>query len=113
MNETKKRYLFDHFKFIKTEAIDLGDGWFGIVRTLCEKLKALDIQSFEVIEIKEKDGDLCFYTKGVPERYRDNVKSLIEEAEIESKKTCEICGQPGYPRKTRYVTFIACRECIS
>ena len=81
-----------------------GDGWFDIVWRLCEDLEPLVIeaekatgQPFEVLQVKEKFGGLRFY---VSHSHRtDAIRQRIGAAELESVRTCEVCGQPGSRRK--------------
>jgi hypothetical protein len=74
-----------------------GDGWFDLVWRLCKHLEPVVAvaekrtgRSFQVLQVKEKFGGLRFYTKF----NNDAISALIEAAEIESRRTCEVCGQP-------------------
>ncbi len=76
-----------------------GDSWFNLVHKLCQDIqreldKDLDPSLKEdvyVLEVKEKFGGLRFYiTCG-----NDAIFDLIDKAEEESYKICEICGAPG------------------
>jgi hypothetical protein len=74
-----------------------GDGWFDLVWRLCERLEPVvsaaekeTERSFHVLQVKEKLGGLRFY----PNYNNDPISALIEAAEIESFRTCEVCGQP-------------------
>lgn len=84
-----------------------GDGWFNLVWRLCERLEPVVVSaesetgnSFKVLQVKEKFGGLRFYTNFS----NDAVSALIETAEIESFKTCEVCGKEGKRRGTSWIT---------
>jgi len=70
-----------------------------IVWRLCEDLEPLVAeagQPFEVLQVKQKFGGLRFY---VSHRHRtDAILQRIEAAELESLRTCEVCGKPGKVR---------------
>lgn len=69
-----------------------GDGWFDLEWKLCEALEALGVGAeYKLFQIKEKYGTLRWYDSDVSEA----VHVLVHEAEKESAKTCEECGQPG------------------
>jgi hypothetical protein len=80
------------------------DGWFDIVWRLCEELEPLVAEAekasgrpFEVLQVKEKFGGLRFH---VSHRHRtDAILQRIEAAELESLRTCEVCGKPGKRRE--------------
>jgi hypothetical protein len=71
-----------------------GDGWFDLVWRLCEKLDALPSEPV-AFQVKEKFGQLRFYLEGRHEGARE----LIAAAEVESSRTCEVCGVPGVLRE--------------
>lgn len=73
-----------------------GQGWNEIIIRCNRKLEMLD-PDYEILQIKEKFGTLRYY-------YRSNIKTLsikeamdryVRQAEIESAKTCEVCGEEG------------------
>ena len=71
---------------------ECGDGWFGIIDDLCEKIQnhvdKTGIHQVEAVQVKEKWGGLRFYINCGD----DYIHNLINNAENESFKTCEICG---------------------
>ena len=85
--------LTPHFGF------ECDDGWFDLLWKLCEGIeKILDKpenaefkKDFYVAQVKEKFGDLRFYTS----YETDEISALIRIAENESAVTCEECGQPA------------------
>jgi hypothetical protein len=83
-----------------------GDGWFRIVWRLCEDLEPLIAKAendsekpFEVLQVKEKLGTLRFYVS----HHTDEIDERIANAQTESTRNCEICGQCGslHDLKTR------------
>jgi hypothetical protein len=80
-----------------------GDGWFGILWSLCARLDHLmeteggvGSEQFEVLEVKEKFGGLRFYVNHLSEA----IDAAIEAAKLESLGTCELCGRRGQLRTT-------------
>ena len=66
-----------------------GDGWYDIIDRLSAKIEPLGAVA---VQVKEKFGTLRFYIQGVDPNKYDEVHKYIEEAEKESAKTCEWCG---------------------
>ena len=88
------------------------DGWFDIIWRLCENLEPLVAVfeqatgcKFEVLQVKEKFGGLRFYANHV----NDAIRERIYTAQGESLRTCEICGQPGRLRESRWIKTL-CEE---
>jgi len=80
-----------------------GDGWFNILWRLCVELEPLVAEleqetgeRFEVVQVKEELGTLRFYVS----HHSDPIDERITEAQKESSRTCEVCGQPGKQRQT-------------
>ena len=77
-----------------------GDGWFGIIDSLCAEIAAKvqdgSMPQVVVCQVKEKFGYLRFHIRGGyhgggnAETHR-----LIELAQQQALRTCEECGQPG------------------
>ncbi len=68
---------------------ECGDGWFGILKKLCEDIATSDPpEGFKFSQVKEKFGGLRVYTFGGTEQ----ISQLIHGAQKESYKTCEECG---------------------
>ena len=106
MNQEYTDYLFKNFPFFHPEApltessmsygFDCGDGWFNLIKKLCEKLMALDLEGFRVVQVKKKFSGLRFYVDFAPGIDGDKIETvslLIEEAEEESYDICDICGK--------------------
>ena len=75
-----------------------GDGWFDILWRLCEDLEPLAAEferksgcQFEILQVKEKFGGLRVYVNDA----NDAIRQRLEDAQQESLRTCEVCGQPG------------------
>jgi hypothetical protein len=80
-----------------------GDGWYDILWRLCADLEPLVMElekktgeSFEVVQVKAKLGSLRFYVS----HHSDPIDERIAEAQLESSRTCEVCGQPGRRHET-------------
>lgn len=75
------------------------DGWLPILEDLFEKIdkvvKKNKLENFQVVQVKEKYGDLCVYVHGGDKEVHD----LIKEAEKKAGTTCEVCGRPGTNRE--------------
>lgn len=90
-----------------------GDGWYDLIDRLSAKLEAeilkmnmRDRVSIYAQQVKEKFGTLRFYmTSGTDEMYK-----AIDEAEMESAKTCEDCGQLGEIRSGSWIRTL-CDNC--
>ena len=73
--------------------ISCDPGWYPILARLEERLSELD-PHYEVNQIKEKFGTLRFYCEG---DILDG-DAIVDEAEAESARTCELCGSVGHLR---------------
>src|SRR3972149_5872890 len=60
-----------------------------------------------IYQVKEKYGALRFYIGSAPQW----VNNLIHWAEVDSQKTCEICGQPGRARGEYWIKTL-CDACL-
>ena len=89
--------------------IECGDGWYAVVDRLCQACE-LEIEALiakgvaheswpRVAQIKEKVGTLRFYLAG---QATEALQSQIQQAEIETRSTCEQCGKPGLLRDGRW-----------
>lgn len=79
--------------------IECGDGWYDLLDELCSKIQAYvdkkGIPQVEATQVKEKFATLRFYTGGVDGESWDDIQDIIEEAEIKSAHTCDVCGKMG------------------
>ena len=87
-----RRYKGDPRETCMAWGICTGDGWYKILDELCAKLEPYGVVA---AQIKEKFGGLRFYLESTPSDKWDEIHNLITEAERQSYKTCERCGQPG------------------
>lgn len=81
-------------------------GWIKIVNDLNEKLKVID-PNYTIEQIKEKFAAMRFYATFAPDK-AEACEALINLAEIESTKICQICGTSGTrsnPRGTWLMTL--------
>jgi hypothetical protein len=96
------------FQGIDEYGFACGEGWRGIVVTLCEKLDAMGLRKLRVTQIKEKFGDLRFYVQGG----NDAVSDLIRQAEMKSSTICELCGAPGHKHNNGWFLTL-CEPCYA
>lgn len=68
----------------------VGPGWLDIIIELDAKIAETN-PDYKIDQIKEKFGDLRFYTNEIDEAGYD----AITEAEHKSAVTCELCGAEG------------------
>ena len=92
MNKEFYNLLKMNFGFITVNP-ECRDGWFLLLWKLCNDIKASNPpKDFESTQIKEKFATLRFYVTYIPS---DKIDDLINKAEIESGKVCDICGKNG------------------
>jgi len=93
-----------------------GNGWFGIVKRLCEAIREeCDTdpdarENFRFEQIKQKAGLLRIYHAGGNAR----IAALIQEAEQESAWVCEDCGatEALVPRPAQGWVPTLCPRCF-
>jgi hypothetical protein len=68
----------------------INNGWLGILQRLFETLIALGWDK-NFINVKEKFGGMSIFLDNLPE----NGFHFVVEAERETFKVCEVCGEPG------------------
>jgi hypothetical protein len=100
-----KDYKGDPMQTCMSWGMDTGDGWYKLLDECMEKLQyfcdlcSKDGKEVKVIarQIKEKFGTLRFYldVEGGNKIENDIVDDIINEAEAESERTCEVTGMPG------------------
>ena len=88
--------LMEKHKLILSSAryMAVNDGWFPLIDQLCTDLQALTQQGHpqtEAVQVKEKFGGLRFYVR---ESSEEQLK-LIDRAEEESYKICDVCSKTG------------------
>lgn len=82
---------------------ECGPGWASIIKPLIEQA---DAEGVMVTQIKEKYAGLRFYTLG----HSDKLDKMIDKAEDESLRTCEMCGKSGALSTTGHWLKTLCRE---
>ena len=115
MNKGNTKYLLDNFSFfglcfgnkrVDPFTFQCEDGWFVLLKDLCEKLQGIDLKEVQVNCVKEKFGELRFYILVGANEGKDKMKEafrLVAEATDKSKKICERCGadNAGLKRKLK------------
>jgi hypothetical protein len=71
----------------------------GSLEPLVAEFEKQTGRRFEVVQVKEKFGELRFYIKGG----NDAIRQRIGAAALESLETCEVCGKPGQRRGTDWI----------
>jgi hypothetical protein len=80
-------------------------GWRPIVGRLIDDLGQLQWNGV-VLQVKEKFGGLRFYV----DQHRPEIDSRIDQAEMESEQTCQVCGEPGTQSEIRYWISTLCED---
>ena len=95
--------------------INIGDGWFPLVYSLCKDLtKFLKIEpmsSIRILIIKEEYGGLRIYASIYPKYLVGEVFTRIHEAELKSRGICEVCGRKGSLYTNHYSLKTLCPKC--
>ena len=82
-----------------SKSVDTGEGWYDLIAKLLDDITAIS-KDFKIMQIKEKFGGLRFYIVAPGSVLKANlIKEKIYIAEDLSLKTCEVCGEPGEPRR--------------
>ena len=97
--------------FRETRDFCCGEGWSELLTDLCGTIEPLlaslpaDERPYAV-QVKEKFGGLRFYMMGsLPE-----IEAAIDVAEERSNRTCEVCGAPGQPNESGWIS-VRCTTC--
>lgn len=95
---------------------ECGDGWYDIIDTLCLRIMRL-CEAFNApipmaFQVKEKFGGLRFYTENISKEVADFIYLCIEDAERESKETCEVCGEYGHLRYDGWIRPLCKKHAI-
>lgn len=75
---------------------ECGPGWFALIEPLVRRCESM---GGAVMQIKEKFGALRFYfdVDGEWNEDWDAFQQAVDDATLESLRTCELCGKPGRP----------------
>lgn len=101
------------FDYSYTELDAMPDGWrkaFGL--QMCEELKQElirinKIDEFRIVQIKEKFGELRFYTNWTT----NEIEAIINKYTKLSRKTCIVCGKPATVITTGWISPF-CNDCV-
>lgn len=93
---------------------DCGSGWYSLIYELFDKIEELlntkykeFREDFEVVQVKEKWGELRVYISSGPHEIFD----LIESYSDKSTHICENCGKPGTLAENKGWWSTLCSEC--
>lgn len=96
MNDKNTKKLFSKFKTLMKKkelksGFECGDGWFGILCDLFEKINTLPPPSgFKITKVFDRFGELKVHTQSG----NNSTRFLIEEAAEVSALVCDACGNP-------------------
>ena len=80
--------------------VDTPEGWDEVILDLTAAIAKL-APNFEIHQVKEKFGGLRYYVGELPSNKYDEIRKLIEEAELKAAALCEECsGEEGVTRET-------------
>lgn len=95
----------DETKSCMAWGLEVGDGWFDIIDTAFSKFMLLDPRP-QLAQVKEKFGGLRIYL----DNSSDEAYAIVNEAELASDKTCEVCGKPASPGSQNGWVSTLCEE---
>ena len=96
-----------------TELDEMPEGWrIAFADEMCKEihevlLKTNSVNSYRVLQVKEKYGKLCWYHTFAP----DELEPIINKYEEISKKTCIVCGRPATKIHKNWIGPL-CDECV-
>ena len=80
---------------------ECNEGWYPAIEKMLDKMME-DPVKVTVYQIKEKFGELrCYYEGG-----SEVSKQAVEEAEKALEIVCEMCGEVGIRRNTRWIRVL-------
>jgi Zn finger protein HypA/HybF involved in hydrogenase expression len=92
---------------------ECADGWLDILEDLFENINKIverdNLIEFQVVQVKEKFGRLCVYTRNT----HKEIEQLIREAEKKAAVTCEDCGAKGETQEIGHWYRTQCPVCHS
>lgn len=87
---------------------EINKGWYEIIYYYSEKIhdymKEKNLNT-RVEQVKQKFGELRWYIDNTD----DFIDKLVNKAENECEKICEVCGSREEVKNTRYITI--CNKC--
>lgn len=84
------------YAHLMTRAFDVSPppGWVPLVVRLLARIDATlaceDREGFSISQVKEKFAQLRVYHNG-----GDAIEAMVDEADAEARRTCQVCGLPG------------------
>ena len=92
--------------------VECGEGWKDIIQPLFNYVEEYNKEhqdsSIEILQVKEKWGELFFYVSHEDRKLCD----MINDAEAESWKTCECCGSKENIVHTDGWIMTICKDCL-
>lgn len=108
----------ENFDYTWTELDYVPDGWYiAFGEQMCSEIAEVLAKTkdknfkYQIIQIKEKFGELRWYDNGAPEDIYDELTNIIEKYTELSKKTCIFCGKPATQISTGWVVPW-CDDCV-
>ena len=91
---------------------DCGQGWYPLIEELFDKIQKLvdnnsKYNALEIIQVKEKYGELKVYTNA----YWEVIEDLIDKYTRKSKHICEWCGKKGKLHNDNGWLTTLCNKC--
>lgn len=124
MNKELEKRLFDkHPKLFAQKDLSMqktcmcwgictGNGWYWLIDNLCNCIQnyidANKKPQVEIVQLKEKFGELRFYTNGTDKL----IDGMIWLAESMSYQICEICGSTTNITHTKGWIKTMCKKCV-
>lgn len=96
--EISSKYYFVEFGTL----VEVPEGWLDLVDTMCEEIRDVinpDSLDYEIIQIKEKYGQLRVYDFGGNEE----TEKIIDKYEKKSFGVCCRCGKPATKISRGYI----------
>jgi len=92
---------------------ECGDGWYGVIESLCETIDSYDGE-LRVVQVKEKFGGLRFYYdgEGLSEQDAMRLQGAVRMASNVSYQVCELCGDEGEMRDNEGWYKTRCDSCF-
>ena len=105
----------DEYKYTWLDSMP--EGWYqAFGEDMCMELKEVIDEvddpdwEYQILQIKEKFGELRWYTNGVPEEIYQRVDDIIEKYTLKSSHTCIYCGKPANWRARGWIEPL-CEDC--
>jgi uncharacterized protein with HEPN domain len=95
------------------EGFACGDGWFTLIERL--SLKLAEDPNLVVSQVKEKFGRLVVYfddSELASPEVEAATDAALDQATEESKRTCELCGNPGTITQHKEWYSARCEPCL-